>query len=130
MTRTPPVRADLAEMAFLANQALTESLVAAQVDASDLDPENPNLLSIFNDHGFAVFIQPLSPRQLVTLRHVGGAEIDGPVAGRYQHVILRHLGGAEIDAVGPDVDQLLWGFLGVETIFGNAADQPCDFEAP
>lgn len=127
MTRTPPFRTDLADWAFLANQALTESLVAAQVDASDLDPENPNLLGVFNAHGFAVFIQPLSLRQLVAI--VADNTHHGPVAGRYQQVTLRHVGGAEIDAMGPDVDQLLWGFLGVETIFGNAADQPCDPEA-
>jgi hypothetical protein len=101
---------NLAELAFLADQALTEALVAAQVDASDPCLEDPNLLSILNDHGFAVIVRPMYP-------------------GNGTHnITLRHIGGAELDAAGPDVGQLLWGFLGVEAIFEDASTQPSDSE--
>ena len=109
MTTTPPVRLDLAKLAFLADQDFTESLIAAQVCASDPELKEPNLPSIFNDHGFAVIIHPMFP-------------------GNGAHTVtLRHVGGAEDMRSGPDVDQLLWGFLGVETVL---IDQTADPEAP
>ena len=105
MTSTPPVPSELAELAFLADQAFTESLIAAQVDASCID--DPSLLEIFNDHGFAVIVSPDEP---------------------YTHAVtLRHISGAEDERTGPDVDQLLWGFLGIETVH---VDQALDPEAP
>ena len=106
MTSTPPVPSELAELAFLADQAFTESLIAAQVDASD-PTQDPSLLQIFNDHGFAVIVSPDEP---------------------YTHTVtLRHVSGAEDERTGPDVDQLLWGFLGIETVH---VDQTLDPEAP
>ena len=106
MTSTPPVQVELAELAFLADRAFTESLIAAQVDASDLT-QDPSLLEIFNDHGFAVIVSPDEP---------------------YTHTVtLRHVSGAEDERTGPDVDQLLWGFLGIETVH---VDQALDPEAP
>ena len=112
MASNPPVRSDLAELAFLADQALTEALVSAQVDASDPGLEDPNLLSILNDHGFAVIVRTTETTFMVF---------------NYS-VTLRHIGGAEIEATGPDIDQLLWGFLGVEAIFDDSS-QPSDPEA-
>jgi len=105
MASNPPVPLELAELAFLADQAFTESLIAAQVDASCID--DPSLLQIFNDHGFAVIVSPDEPD--------------------VHTVTLRHVSGAEDERTGPDVDQLLWGFLGIETVH---VDQTLDPEAP
>ena len=107
MTSTPPVQVELAELAFLADQAFTESLIAAQVKAGDPEAKDPSLLEIFNNYGFAVIVSPVEP--------------DGHT------VTLRHIGGAEDERTGLDVDQLLWGFLGIETAH---IDQTIDPEAP
>jgi hypothetical protein len=112
MTTTPPVRSDLAELAFLADQALTEALITAQMRVTEDQIENSeHLLWLLNDCNFAVIIRPMYPGS--------GAH----------NITLRHIGGAELDAAGPDVEQLLWGFLGIEAIF-DASTQPSDSEAP
>lgn len=127
MTRTPPVRADLAKLtldcwgqqrdtaglAFLADQALTEALITAQMRAvDDQIDDTGSILQLLNDCDFAVIIRPMYPGN--------GAH----------NITLRHVGGAELDAAGPDVDQLLWGFLGVETVLDDAVAQPVDSDAP
>jgi len=113
MTRTPPVRSDLAELAFLADQALTEALITAQMRATeDQIDDIGSILQLLNDCDFAVIIRPMYPGNCL------------------HNITLRHIGGAELDAAGPDVEQLLWGFLGVEAIFEDASTQPSDPEAP
>jgi hypothetical protein len=98
---------ELAELAFLADQAFTEALIAAQVEADSDSIQKGSPLQIFNDHGFAVIVSPDEP---------------------YAHTVtLRHISGAEDERTGPDVDQLLWGFLGIDTVLEGQTHNP---EAP
>jgi hypothetical protein len=109
MATTPLVRSDQAELVFASDQALTEALVNVQqrVISKGFSNDLGKVLHLLNDEQFAVIIRPAYPGSAYT-------------------VTLRHVGGAELDSCGPNVSQLLLGFLGIEA---SAGGQPLDFEA-